>query len=275
MNQPPVFVDTHAHLQEPEFDADRPAVIERYRKAGVQWIVVPGTDLASSERAEHLAQQERDIFAAVGLHPEDCATAPPDYLDHLRELIALDGAKIVAIGEIGLDFKENTPDHTLQRRVFEEQLRLAAECRLPVIVHSRFSTEECLDLLEQFPGVRGVMHCFGGTTADAKRALKLGMYLSFTGNVTYHGTNAARDVLAACPMDRLLLETDCPYLAPVPERGKRNEPAFVVYTYQAASSLLGSDPDTLCCQVERNAEELFLQQRRSDHAREEEIHDHA
>lgn len=275
MNEP-AFIDTHAHLQTADFDTDRIEVIQRYRDAGVRWIVVPGTDMISSDLAGRLAQQEPDVFAALGLHPEDCTAAPADYIDQLHALLALYHDRTVAIGEIGLDFKEGTPDRTLQRRIFEEQLQLATDCGLPVIVHSRFSTGECLDTMKAFPGLRGVMHCFGGTPADVKRVIKLGLYISFTGNITYHGNDALRKALMACPLDHLLLETDSPYLAPVPVRGKRNEPAFVAYSYQAVCSMLGRTLSDLSWQLKKNAEELFLQGRRSsDHVGEKEVHDHA
>jgi len=232
--------------------------------------------MVSSDLAGRLAQQEPDVFAALGLHPEDCTAAPADYIDQLHALLALYHDRTVAIGEIGLDFKEGTPDRTLQRRIFEEQLQLATDCGLPVIVHSRFSTGECLDTMEAFPGLRGVMHCFGGTPADVKRVIKLGLYISFTGNITYHGNDALRKALMACPLDHLLLETDSPYLAPVPVRGKRNEPAFVAYSYQAVCSMLGRTLSDLSWQLKKNAEELFLQGRRSsDHVGEKEVHDHA
>jgi TatD DNase family protein len=270
-----VLIDTHAHVQTAEFDADRGDVLQRFRASGGVWLVAPGVDLATSERAARLAEQESDVAAALGVHPEDCADAPVDYIDQLRHLLATYRSRTVAIGEIGLDFKDDTPDQALQRAAFERQLQLASDERLPVIVHSRFAVTACLDMLAQFPGQRGVMHCFGGTTAEAQRAVDMGLYISFTGNITYPGSSAAREVVKACPPERLLLETDSPYLAPLPVRGKRNEPSYVAYTYQAVSSLLGRDPIDLSQRLERNARELFNQQERSEHAREENVQDHA
>jgi TatD DNase family protein len=267
----PVTIDTHAHIQMAEFDADRKEVLERFRASGGGWIVSPGVDIATSELVGRLAQQEPGVFAALGVHPEDCADAPADYVDQLRTLLRRYRERTVAIGETGLDFKDGTPDHNVQRASFEQQLQLAIESCLPVIVHSRFAVAECLDMIAHFPGLRGVMHCFGGTTADLRRAVEMGFCVSFTGNVTYPGATATREAVKACPVERLLLETDSPYLAPIPMRGRRNEPSYVSYTYQAVGSLLGRDPVDLSQHLEKNARELFNQQERSEHAREENV----
>lgn len=271
----PVLIDTHAHVQMAEFDGDRNDVLERFRTTGGRWIVSPGVNLATSELAGRLAESEPDVVAALGVHPEDCADAPADYMDQLRSLLRRYRTRTVAIGEIGLDFKDGSPDHELQRAFFEQQLQLACDESLPVIVHSRFAVSECLDMIAHFPGQRGVMHCFGGTITEEQRAVNMGLHVSFTGNVTYAGSTAAREVVQACPLQRLLLETDSPYLAPVPMRGRRNEPSYVSYTYQAVGSLLGRDLLDLSQHLERNARELFNQQERSEHAREENVQDHA
>lgn len=265
------FVDTHAHVQMPEFDADRAEVLERSRSAGVQWMVCPGVDLNSSILAEDLAREQTGVVAAIGVHPEDCDKAPADYLIQLRSLFALDAPRTVAIGEIGLDFKEGTPDRVLQLRFFEEQLQLAADLALPVIVHSRFAVTECLDAIAHFSGLRGVMHCFGGTPVELKRAVGLGLHVSFTGNITYPGAHATRDTLKACPMERLLLETDSPYMPPVPMRGKRNEPSFVAYVYSAAATLLNRDIADLAHCIQQTADELFNHFERGNHAREKNV----
>ncbi len=267
----PVLIDTHAHIQTAEFDADRKEVLERYRVSGGAWMVVPGVDIITSELAGRLAQQEPGIFAALGVHPEDCADAPADYVDQLRTLLNRYRERTVAIGETGLDFKDGTPDHDIQQASFEQQLQLALESHLPVIVHSRFAVMQCLDMIAHFPGLRGVMHCFGGTVTDLQRAVNMGLYISFTGNVTYPGAATTREAVKACPVERLLLETDSPYLTPVPMRGRRNEPSYVSYIYQAIGSLLNRDPLDLSRHLEINARELFGQQERSEHAREENV----
>ncbi|HWQ21746.1 MAG TPA: TatD family hydrolase, partial [Clostridia bacterium] len=172
------FVDTHAHVQMAEFDADREDVLERCWGSGVSWIVCPGVDLITSDLAGQLGEREPRVLAAFGVHPEDCADAPSDYLERLRALFARYGERAVAVGEIGLDFKEGTPDHALQLRFFEEQLQLAADLGLPVIVHSRFAVAECLSAISHFAALRGVMHCFGGTPAEVERAAGMGLCVS-------------------------------------------------------------------------------------------------
>jgi TatD DNase family protein len=271
----PSFIDTHAHVQMAEFDDDRKDVLRRCREDGVGWIVCPGVDLATSDLAGHLAQQESGVLAAIGVHPEDCADAPPDYLAQLRAQFGRYGENVAAIGEIGLDFKEGTPDKVVQMRFFEEQLQLAVDLGLPVIVHSRFAEAESLRFISHFPGLRGVMHCFGGTPAEVEQAVGMGLCVSFTGNLTYPGAGATREALKACPLECLLLETDAPYMPPVPMRGKRNEPAFVVHTYCAVAVLLETDLLALRQRIEQTAQELFNYDEGREHAREEDVQDHA
>ena len=275
MSEEPCYIDTHAHVQMAEFDDDRKDALQRCWDSGVGWIVCPGVDIATSDLAGQLAQQETRVLAAVGVHPEDCADAPPDYLERLRTLVSLYREKTVAIGEIGLDFKDGTPDHMLQTRFFEEQLQLAVDLRLPVIVHSRFAVTDCLSAIAHFDGLHGVMHCFGGGPLDVGRAVGMGLCISFTGNITYPGAHASRDALKACPVEHLLLETDSPYMPPVPKRGMRNEPSFVVHTYHAAASLLDTDVFDLSQRIGMTARELFNQHERRENAREEDIQDHA
>ena len=269
------YIDTHAHVQMAEFDADRLSVLARAQEAGVDWLVCPGVDVATSRAAVSLAEQEPVVRAAVGVHPEDCASAPANYLEQLRTLASLPCRAVVAIGEIGLDYKEGTPDPHVQQRFFEEQLQLASDLKLPVIVHSRDAVQACLDTIRHFAGLRGVMHCFGGTREQLEQAVGLNLCVSFTGNITYPGAGAVRDALVACPPGALLLETDAPYMPPVPQRGKRNEPAFVSYTYAAAAGLLGTDVDELGIMTSKTARQLFNIAERREHGREEELQDYA
>lgn len=255
----PSYIDTHAHIQTAEFDDDRKDVLRRCWNSGVRWVVVPGMDIGTSELAERLAQQETNVVAAIGVHPEDCTDAPSDYLAQLTVLASRYGEKTVAIGEIGLDFKEGMPSHAVQIRFFEEQLQLADGLGLPVIVHSRFAVAECLSVMAHYPRLHGVMHCFAGTPSDVARAVGMGLCISFTGNLTYPGAHSTREALKACPLDHLLLETDSPYMPPVPVRGRRNEPSFVVYTYHAVASLLGIDVLDLSQRIEQTARQLFGQ----------------
>ncbi|MHB8107192.1 MAG: TatD family hydrolase [Candidatus Cryosericum sp.] len=275
MSEGIAYVDTHAHVQMAEFDNDRKDVLRRCWETGVRWIVCPGVDLATSNLAVRLAQQEPGVFAAVGVHPEDCADAPPDYVAQLHALAALSRDETVAIGEIGLDFKEGTPDHMLQLRFFNEQLQLAVDLGLPVIIHSRFAVVESLCAVSHFAGLRGVMHCFGGTPADVEQAAGMGLCVSFTGNVTYPGARATREALKACPLDCLMLETDSPYMPPVPKRGARNEPSFIVHTYQAVASLLDKDLLDVSQRIELTAQKLFNQHEGRKHAGEKDVPDHA
>ena len=258
-----------------EFDDDRKDVLRRCWDNDIRWIVCPGVDIATSDLAGQLAQQEPGVVAAIGVHPEDCAEAPSDYVAQLSALFARYRERTVAIGEIGLDFKEGTPDHLVQMRFFEEQLQLAVDLELPVIVHSRFAVQESLGVISHFTGLHGVMHCFGGTPSDVEQVVGLGFCVSFTGNVTYPGAHVTREALKACPLDRLLLETDAPYMPPVPMRGKRNEPSFIVYTYHAVASLLSTDVLDLSQRIEQTARQLFNQHERRDYAGEKDIQDHA
>jgi TatD DNase family protein len=258
-----------------EFDDDRKDVLQRCWDSGVRWIVCPGVDIATSDLAGQLAQQELGVLAAIGVHPEDCADAPSDYLAQLSALFARYREETVAIGEIGLDFKEGTPDRTVQMRFFEEQLQLAADLGLPVIAHSRFAVVESLSAISHFAGLRGVMHCFGGTPANVEQAVRMGLCVSFTGNLTYPGARATREALKACPLEHLLLETDSPYMPPIPMRGTRNEPSFVVHTYHAVASLLDRDVLDLSQHIEQTARELFNHREKREHAGEKDIQDHA
>lgn len=269
----PCYIDTHAHVQLADFDLDRSEVIARWQSAGVCLVIVPGVDIPTSALAVQLARTTPGIRAAIGVHPDDCTDAVPDFVDHLSKLAEDCGETIVAIGEIGLDFKDGMPDHRQQETVFRRQLELALALGLPVIVHSRFATGACLDALCAYPGIRGVMHCFGGSVDELARAVDMGLYVSFTGSVTFPAANNARAALQACPVEHLLLETDAPYLAPIPLRGRRNEPAFIGHVYHAASLLKGVQEEVLCRQLQHNAAALFTETGRETHARQENVQD--
>jgi TatD DNase family protein len=234
----PIFYDTHAHLDFPDFAADLPQVITRALDAGIARIITVGTDLESSKRAVRLAEQYPAVFAAVGWHPTAANEAPEDLRPALRELTH--HPKVVAIGETGLDYHHlpsresgGTPadDERFrqnQARIFEQQLEAAAEAGLNAVIHQRDALEDTLALMQKFAGrVRGQFHCFANDVATMQRIVAMGSLVSFTGIVTFKNARAVRDTLAATPLDRFMLETDCPYLAPVPYRGKRCEPAYV------------------------------------------------
>ena len=217
----PLF-DTHAHYDSKQFDADRDALLSALPADGVELVVDPGCDIASSRAAVELARRFPHVRAAVGIHPEDCAGASDADFQELRQLCAAPG--VVAVGEIGLDYywKENPPKD-FQQSVFRRQIELAIELNLPVIVHDREAHGDCLTIIRDYPEARGVFHCFSGSPEMAEELLKRGWYLGFDGPVTYPNARRAAEVIAVTPMDRIVVETDSPYLSPVPKRGKRND----------------------------------------------------
>jgi TatD DNase family protein len=257
-----MFVDSHAHIDGEEFDADRDGVVARAREAGVRAILNVGTGDphgGNFERAAGVAEAYEGVYAAAGVHPHDARLY--DDAAERRLLGVLRGSeRVVALGEIGLDYHYDNSPREAQREVFARQLRLARAEGLPVIIHSREADEETLEILRaEYAGSErgGVMHCFGGGPALAEGALALGFYISFAGNVTFKKAEALREVAALVPAERLLVETDCPYLAPVPLRGRRNEPAFVVETARHLAGLRGVSPEALGRATSENFARLF------------------
>lgn len=216
-----MIFDTHAHYDADAFDADRDTVLSALPEAGVALVVDPGCDGKSSRAALALAEAYPHVYAAVGWHPEEWASWDGESMPLLRRLAA--HPKTVAIGEIGLDYYWDKEHKALQKEMFERQLALAIEYDLPVIVHDREAHEDSLEILSCYPAARGVFHCFSGSAEMAKELLARGWYLGFDGPVTYKNNKKAAEVLAVIPRDRLLLETDSPYMAPVPFRGQRND----------------------------------------------------
>lgn len=225
----PIFYDTHAHLDFPEFAEDTVAVIERAQAEGIARVITIGTDLESSLRALKLAEQFPQVFAAIGWHPGHAGQAPPDVRPLLRPLAS--HPKVVAIGETGLDYHHAPPDnHTRekQQNIFRQQLEIAIEYGLNCVIHQRDALDDVLSVMQPFAGkVRGVFHCFVNSPEDLQRVLAIGSLVSYTGIVTFKNAASVRETLAATPLDKFFLETDSPYLAPVPFRGKRSEPAYV------------------------------------------------
>ncbi len=249
------LVDSHAHLDFPQFDADREAVIERAREAGLVAILNVGTDLASSRAAVALADRYDFIYAAVGVHPHDAKTVTPAVLEDLRELAR--HPKVVAIGEIGLDYYRDLSPRPVQRRVFAQQLALAAELGLPVVVHSREAHDDVLAALQDWQGVGGVLHSYSGGPERLEEVMALGFSIGLSGPVTFRKAHRLRAVAAAVPLDRLLVETDCPYLTPVPYRGRRNEPAYVRYVAEAVARARGVSVEDVARATTENARRLF------------------
>ena len=221
-----MLIDTHAHLQMRDYDADRKEVIARAIEADVKCIINASFDLPSSQQAVKLAEENENIYAAVGVHPHDARTFDGKVLDALLELA--EHPKVVAIGEIGLDYYRNLSPRPVQKTVFEMQIDLAREAGLPVIIHNRDAHEDILEILRRHPGqFRGVMHCFSGDQQFADNCIQMGLCVSFAGPVTYPNARQLREVVAHIQMDKFFLETDCPYLAPQFKRGKRNEPSYM------------------------------------------------
>jgi TatD DNase family protein len=247
--------ETHVHLDDEAFAADRPAVIDRARAAGVRGFVTIGTSLASSRRAIALAEEHRDVYAAVAIHPHDATEATADALGELTTLAR--HARVVAIGETGLDYYRNFAPREAQQQAFRAHLRLAKTLGLPVVVHNRDAHDDVLRLLaEEAPG-RVIMHCFTGSPETARICLDRGYYLGMGGPLTYRNARRALEVAAFVPPDRLLLETDAPYLPPEPHRGKRNEPAYLPLVAWAAAHARGVAAGTVAEITTLNAMEAF------------------
>ena len=252
-----MIVDTHAHLTFEGLREDLDGVLRRARDVGVEAIITVGTDLADSAAAVRLAESREGVWATVGVHPHDAAGLSEAVLDDLSALA--ESQKVVAWGETGLDFYRNRSPQDLQKRWFREQVVRARELGLPLVVHDREAHEETLDILraESRAGLRGVFHCFSGDESLAREVLALGFFISVPGPVTYPKSETLRRVVAAVPLERLLLETDCPFLAPQPFRGQRNEPAHIVYTAEAVAGLRGIEPRDVARITTRASRELF------------------
>jgi TatD DNase family protein len=270
--QTALLMDTHCHLDMRQFDADRDAVIERAATAGVRTIINPAVDLASCRRVLALAEQHAGIYAAVGVHPNDCADFDDETAASLRELARQ--PKVVAIGEIGLDYYWEKVDHEQQKRALRTQLTLAAELNLPVILHCRNADggdETCAaDLLwemeQWWPEIRkrrgehaifGVWHAFGGTLAQAQRAHELGLVLGLGGPVTFQNARRLHGVVPRLRIDRVVLETDAPYLTPHPHRGQRNEPAYVPLIATGLAQLFQTNPADIAARTSTTARQCF------------------
>lgn len=251
------MIDTHCHVHDKQYDADRDAVVARAREAGVSEMVTIGENIADSLRAIAIAEPY-EICVAVGIHPHEAKSAPADIDAELRAL--LDKPGVIAIGETGLDYYYDHSPRERQAAVLRAQIRLAREVRLPVVFHHRDAfTDFCAILREEWTGgMRGVVHCFTGTTPEARTLIdEFDLYLGIGGVLTFPNAAGLRDAVTSVGPRKLVLETDCPYLAPVPMRGKRNEPSFVAHTAAKLAELLGMRHDDLIAASDRNAKTLF------------------
>jgi TatD DNase family protein len=256
-----MFIDSHAHLEGEPFDSDRDQVMERAREAGVETILAIG----NGETAEaltcgiRLAEQYDFVYATIGIHPHEAALATDAFLATMEELAMR--PKVIAWGEIGLDYYYDHSPREIQKRVFLKQMELAQAAKLPIIIHCRPSPgsenawDDCLTLVQQHwagRGLGGILHCFTGTAVHARRALDMGFMISFAGNVTFPKAHQIRDAAKTVPLDCMLIETDSPFLAPVPHRGKRNEPAFVKETARQIGETVGRSTEEIGCETAHN-----------------------
>lgn len=233
-----MLFDTHAHMDDRAFDDDRGELLSRLPEAGIGLLMNPGCSLASSRAACALAKEYDYIYAAVGSHPDAAAEVSPEVLEAYRALVR-ENPKVKAIGEIGLDYHYEDVPREIQKEAFRAQMALAAELDLPVIVHEREAHADGMAIVREFPTVTGVFHCYSGSLEMAKELVSLGWYIGFTGVLTFKNARKALEVAAGLPLDRIALETDCPYMSPEPFRGKRNDPGKLYRMAQALASLRG------------------------------------
>ena len=252
-----MLIDSHAHLDMKDFDKDRSKVLERAKRGGIAHIVTVGTDLDSSSAALDLARKYDFIYSAIGYHPHNADVCNPQSLDKLAQMAS--EQKVVAWGEIGLDYYRGYSSPDEQLKMFLRQLEIAHDLNLPVIIHDREAHSDVLKILKKMgKGERkGVIHCFSGDTDLALALIELGYYISIPGTVTYKNASQVKDVAASLPLQYMLVETDAPFLAPVPERGTRNEPLFVTFTAQEIARLRGIEFDEVALQTSKNTKTLF------------------
>ena len=255
------FIDSHCHIDGEAFDADRDEVVQRARDAGVKAMLVVGTGNPHDgeiAKAVETAEKYENVFASVGVHPHDAKFYDDKAEANLINLTKSE--KVIAWGEIGLDFYYDHSPRDVQREVFIRQIRTAKSLNLPIIIHSRDADDETVEILTQecsYPNFKGIMHCFGGTAEMAQDLMKIGFLISFAGNVTFKKAENLRDAARVVPLEKLLIETDCPFLAPVPNRGKRNEPAFVVHTAQFLADFYDVELGELASRTTANFLKLF------------------
>ncbi len=250
--------DTHAHLHFPDYADDLDAVLERAHVAGVRGMVTIGTDRETNQAVVALSRRLPDVWATVGIHPHDAGAAvEPDFAE--MEKLARSEKKVIGLGEMGLDYFRNLSPPATQRQVFRRQIHMARDLGKPVVIHCRDAHDDTLAILadERAGEIGGVMHCFSGDVEIARRCLDLGLFISLAGPVTYKNARALPEVARFVPDDRLVVETDCPYLPPTPHRGKRNEPAYVARTAAFVAELRGVDPEVLGATITANAATLF------------------
>ena len=250
----PRLIDSHAHLDFDRFDGDRSTVLERAREMGVEAVITIGTDVASSRRALDIAQTYDTVYASAGIHPHQADQFDDAHWCHLEEMWSQE--KVKAVGETGLDYYYDYSDRIRQQSVFERHLDASERLDMPVVIHIRDAFDDAFGLMKQSKA-KGVVHCFTGGPEACERALNMGMYISLSGIVTFKNAKALRSAVPMIPEDRLLIETDAPFLAPIPHRGKRNEPAFVVHTAAVVAELRDQSIEHVCQTTRQNTIDLF------------------
>ncbi len=251
-----MLFDSHAHLQWSSFDVDREKVMARAKAANVDYTINIGYDLEGSNKAVSLAEKHDGFYATVGIHPHSADGFNEEVMNSLRKLS--ENSKVVAIGEIGLDYYRNLSARPAQQKAFEAQMALAQELKLPVVIHDRNANEDVFKEVSSFKGkVHGVMHCFSGSLDMAEQCIKMGYYISFAGPVTYPNAHNLQETARNIALDKILIETDCPWLAPQQVRGKRNEPAFLTFTAEKMAQLRGISLDELAAATTNNAKRIF------------------
>lgn len=250
-----MLFDTHAHYYDRAFDADRDEVLSALPGSGVGLVLCPGCDLPTSREAIALAERYPHVYAAAGVHPEDALGLPENWLEEVERLTR--HPKVKAIGEIGLDYYWKEVPRDLQKEVFRAQLTLATQLNLPVIVHDREAHGDCLAIVQDFPQVRGVFHCYSGSAEDARQLVKWGWHLSFTGTITFKNARKAPEVIQAVPLERLMVETDAPYMAPTPYRGKRCDSRYVYRMAETIAEIKGLPVEEVVRITTENGKRLF------------------
>jgi TatD DNase family protein len=250
-----MIFDTHAHYDDEQFDSDRDQLLDSLIPGGISLVVDPGSDLKSSRKALEIAESRDFVYAAVGYHPHDAKSADEAGLNEIRKMT--ESPRVVAIGEIGLDYHYDFSPRDIQKSVFRQQMQMARELKLPVVIHEREACADCLEIVREFPDVLGEFHCFSGSVETAKELISMGWYLGFNGVVTFKNARKSHEVIKWMPLDRLLLETDCPYLAPVPVRGTRNSSLNLPHVVAKIAELRGVSGDEIENVTMENGKRFF------------------
>lgn len=252
-----MLIDSHVHLDDRRFDVDRERLIKSLRESGIELVINVGADLNSSIKSVSLAEEYDNIYASVGIHPHSAKEMDDSTIDILKSFASRD--KVVAIGEIGLDYYHDHSPRDIQRKRFKEQIELAKEVGLPIIIHTREAAADTFDILKeaQDGSLEGVLHCYSGSVEMAKDYIDMGFYISLAGPVTFKNARVPKEIAKAVPIDRLFVETDAPYLTPEPHRGKRNEPIYLRYVAGTIAELRGITFEELARKTSENVKRLF------------------